>query len=218
MTLGPTKLVACPKCQGLATYQTLESGNTFGARCWSDGKQIAPMLPRPPAFVKCRHCPECYWLSDAKEVGELPLAVRIDQVDPAWLAAEDVEEPTEEQYYAAIAATSWTSREQENTLRILAWHRANDPFREQSDAEPRIQRTLTGALRNNLELLAELLDEADENDLILHAEILRQLGKFQAATEILNRIDSPEYSQVVRQLRALCDRQDACLSELRFDD
>ena len=44
MLPGPNQIVACPHCEALAQYETLTSGNTFGARVWTDGKQIAPML------------------------------------------------------------------------------------------------------------------------------------------------------------------------------
>src|SRR5262245_39857507 len=101
MMPGPDRIVACPHCNGLAKHLTLLSGNTIGARTWTDGKQLAPMLPRPPAVVKCRHCAECYWLSEAREVGSLD-RWRGGTVDPAWEAAELVAEPTEEGYYQAI--------------------------------------------------------------------------------------------------------------------
>ena len=71
MLPGPDQMIACPKCKGVARYMTLMSGNTFGARVWTDGKQVAPMLPNPPAVVKCRHCEECYWLSEAEEIGSV---------------------------------------------------------------------------------------------------------------------------------------------------
>jgi hypothetical protein len=71
MLPGPDQIIACPKCQALAKYMTLRSGNTFGARLWTDGKRAAPMLPLPPEVVKCQHCGECYWLEAADKVGRL---------------------------------------------------------------------------------------------------------------------------------------------------
>jgi hypothetical protein len=44
MLPGPDQIVACPNCQGLEKYGTLVSGNTFAARVWTDGRQVAPML------------------------------------------------------------------------------------------------------------------------------------------------------------------------------
>ncbi len=40
---GPTLILACPKCSAPHRLATLESGNTFDAEMWSDGKMRAPM-------------------------------------------------------------------------------------------------------------------------------------------------------------------------------
>ena len=56
MKPGPDKVIECPKCKALARVFTLVSGNTFGARRWTDGRMIAPMLPRPPVIAKCGDC------------------------------------------------------------------------------------------------------------------------------------------------------------------
>ena len=39
MLPGPYQIIACPQCKGLAKYMTLMSGNTIGARVWTDGKR-----------------------------------------------------------------------------------------------------------------------------------------------------------------------------------
>jgi hypothetical protein len=103
MELGPDQIIACPHCKALAKYRTLMSGNTRSAQIWTDGKQEAPMLPRPPAVVKCRHCTECYWLADADEVGTIALWTGEGRhVPPAWAAAQEVQQPTEGEYYSAV--------------------------------------------------------------------------------------------------------------------
>ena len=71
MIPGPDVVVAYPRCGGLARYETLLSGNTLGARVWTDGKVEAPMLPRPPEVVRCGHCGGYYWLRQAEKVGYL---------------------------------------------------------------------------------------------------------------------------------------------------
>ncbi|MGK2953559.1 MAG: hypothetical protein ACSLEZ_14410, partial [Thiobacillus sp.] len=60
MISGPDQIIACPKCKGLSKYMTLSSGNGFGARIWSDGRQYAPMCHGLPPVVKCHHCGEIY--------------------------------------------------------------------------------------------------------------------------------------------------------------
>src|SRR4051794_2450587 len=115
MILGPDQIVACPHCHGLAKYTTLGAGNTFGALVWTDGKQFAPMLPRPPAVVKCGHCSRCYWLADAEKVGTLGPSWGGEDgpADPSWDDAAEVEEPNEEEYYSAIEGEIAKDRKRE---------------------------------------------------------------------------------------------------------
>jgi hypothetical protein len=215
MIPGPDQIVACPHCGGLAKYLTLVSGNTFRARVWTDGKQVAPMLPRPPAIVKCRHCAECYWLADAREVGTIePWGSGEEIIDPAWTAAQEVEEPSEDEYYRAIEKGLARNVEQERNARIFAWWRRNDAFREL--APTRCETTVPAASKRNLEDLTTLLQESDENDCVMKAEVLRELGDFEFAKRVLSRVTSAEFNAVVRQLRTLCDSGDTCVRQLIF--
>lgn len=217
MIPGEYQVVACPHCQGLAKYMTLTSGNTIGARLWSDGKEEAPMLPRPPAVVRCRHCAECYWLADAEKVGSLdPWNDEERPANPVWDAAQEVEAPTEEEYYRALRKNLAKDRQQERNLRVLAWWRRNDAFRD--DSEAGAMAPMPSPCRENLEALAGLLQEDDENDCIMRAEVFRELGEFDSARQILSRLTSSECAEVVRQLAALCDRGDACVRELHLDE
>jgi hypothetical protein len=219
MLPGPDQIVACPHCNGLAKYMTLLSGNTFGARFWTDGKKLAPMLPLPPAVAKCHHCAECYWLADAKAVGTVKsYGGDCREIDPAWTSAQEVQEPSEEDYYQALEKGFAADARQERRLRVLAWWRRNDTFRDTFQAGAGRFATAQGACRKNLEALASLLNEADENDRLMKAEVLRELGDFESAEQALSRVTSAEYTQAVRQLRKLCDSADTCVRELRFDD
>ena len=219
MLPGPDQIIACPKCKGLAKYMTLMSGNTFGLRVWTDGKQVAPMLPRPPAVVKCRHCQECYWLSEAEEVGLVDQwSEKGKQVNPTWAAADEVQEPTEEEYYRALASGLATTPEQERNLRVFAWWRSNDASRGEPGAPVRRVTRGSAKRRETLEVLARLLDEGDESDCLMKAEVLRELGKFEAAKQILSGVGSSEVAAVVRQLHSLCDAEDTRVRELQSTD
>lgn len=46
MIPGPTLVRARPECKALAKHEAIQSGNTFGARWWTDGAMDAPMLPK----------------------------------------------------------------------------------------------------------------------------------------------------------------------------
>lgn len=218
MLPGPDQIIACPHCKGLARYMTPLSGNTFGAQLWTDGKQIAPMLPTPPAVVKCQHCGKCYWLEHAEEVGTVDRWGSEDQqVDAAWSSAEVVQEPAEEDYYLAIENGLAQGREKEKILRILAWWRRNDVFRSAPDTPANANPDGAGPWRKNLESLAHLLGEGDETESLMKAELLRELGEFEIAKGVLGSIRSRDVVAVVRQMNALCDRRDTRVRQLKFE-
>jgi hypothetical protein len=218
MTPGPIKIIKCPNCGGLACYGTLRSGNTIGARTWTDGRQIAPMLPHPPAVVKCSQCPECYWLSGAETVGEYdPWDREAPPADPSWKNVESIEEPTEEEYAKALAGTLASTPKEVRSLRILAWWRANDPYRNQLDLMRVSRQPHSKSFRSNLESLVGLMKDGEVNDLLMKAEILRELGRFDEAESVLRRVISPSYAAVAQQLRELCEQKDTGVRELQFD-
>lgn len=70
LTPGPTIILECPGCkQGLREF-SIGSGNTIGAKWWTDGKMDAPMMPLRHALRKCPHCRELFWSADAKKLAE----------------------------------------------------------------------------------------------------------------------------------------------------
>ena len=71
MLPGPTLVFKCPKCENFTTRGSLLSGNTMGARMFSDGKIIAEMLPEFPAITKCWNCNTFYWLDNKNYAGKL---------------------------------------------------------------------------------------------------------------------------------------------------
>ena len=210
MIIGPSQIIACPKCQGLASYVTLLSGNSIGSWVWTDGKVFAPMHPRPPAVVSCVHCGECYWRAAAKRVVTINWYDCDGQrIDPAWRAAKDVCEPTEEEYYQAIAKGLATDLKQERSLRILAWWRRNDAFRilgkleKAARAPAQCKPSPPLPWRENLAALLPLLDEGNNNDCLMKAEVLRELGDFEAAKQVLNRMDLEKTEKVAEFIRLL---------------
>jgi hypothetical protein len=213
MIPGPDRIVACPLCQAHARHGTILSGNTFGARVWTDGKMIAPMLPRPPAVVRCHHCAACYWLEDARQISLEHPGMERPEVPPEGSAVPEVREPTEEEYYRAIDEGLGGKAPRERLLRILCWWRSNDVFRDAPGVETPSIATTPERRRANLEALAELLDEAHEDDRIMKAELLRELGEFESAIRLLQAMSEP-YVRAADRIRSLCETRDAVVRAL----
>ena len=145
---------------------------------------------------------------------------------------EAVEEAVEKEYHIALKETP-ASISAEKQMRILAWWRHTGPISGDllhSSATVDIGLVTTEAYRNNLTALLALLNDDDKNDLLTKAEVFRNLGNFEAAKSILDRIASLEeppstqcvtadfieilrrgasiqYNHVASQLRALCDER-----------
>ena len=213
MKLGPNQIVACPHCGALAHYRTLVSGNTLGAEGWTDGRQYAPMMVEPPAVVRCHACATCYWLADAKEVG----VVARDPpwkgpVPEAWEKAPEVREPSADEYLDAIEMGLAKDEVQERSLRLMAWWRANDSARDWRHAAEVTPASPDG-FRRNLERLLDLLTDDNDNDRLMRAEALRELGEFATAKKALREV-SAELGWVVAQIRRYCTAKDTRVHKL----
>jgi hypothetical protein len=70
MRPGPDRIIVCPHCEYKSRIRTLLSGNTLGARRWTDGKEDFPSLPQDPPIIRCMRCRSFFWLENAKSIGE----------------------------------------------------------------------------------------------------------------------------------------------------
>lgn len=215
MIPGPDEIIVCPNCNEFEKYMTLMSGNTIGIRQWTDMKQIAPMLPLPPEFVKCNQCSECYWLSEAKRVGTSGfLGFASSDARPEWKYARYVREPDEIDYYMAIEKRLAKNKDDEKKLRILAWWRRNDPYREEEEKSISDE---SGRWRENLETLKSMVNEESDQDQLMKAEIHRELGEFEVAIQILDEIHSPDLEKFVDKIRNLCEENDTRVREFELE-
>ena len=218
MTPGSDQVVTCPNCQGLAKYRTVSSGSSRSVRVWTDGRQIASMLPRPPFAVKCHHCAKSYWLTDAKEIGRIEMPMEQRAVDPAWQEALYVEEAPEEGYYQALEATLARDLAMEKVLRTFVWWRGNDADRQITHAEEGVETGYPEAYRSNLTALAPLFNDQNINERLMKAEALRELAEFDAALKIMSEIQGSNYDTVVQKIRGLCEIADTCVREIEYGD
>lgn len=109
----------CAHCRAHVAQEDTLSGNTIGAKVYTDGKREAKMLPDHPALVKCPVCGGLFWVEDAPEVG-----VGFDAAE----SREKVMAPSEKEMLNFLAGQG-LPKEKEIYLRMHAWWKANDAWR-----------------------------------------------------------------------------------------
>ncbi|MCC6784594.1 MAG: hypothetical protein IT457_17245 [Planctomycetes bacterium] len=215
MKLGPDEVRECPACHVFVRRTTIVSGNTFGMRRFTDGWVETPMLPRQPRIVKCPGCSMCFWLLRSRIVGHVDRdwCTSDAGVPPEWRAAERVCLPDEQDYYRALRNGLANGLSEERDVRIEAWWRSNDPAR-YPDAHADAPHAGPGEREANLRALIPLLDESESQWLIMKAEALRELSRFDEALALLDRIDEPALRAAAARIRTLCVAREASLKEL----
>lgn len=73
MLPGPDLLYECPDCGNRIMSRSIASGNTIGARFYSDGRMDAPMLPDMPDLIACLGCSGLLWLSKLQPIAEFDM-------------------------------------------------------------------------------------------------------------------------------------------------
>jgi hypothetical protein len=169
------------------------------------------MLPTSPPITRCPHCQAFFWIKEAPVIGEMndPLPSDDSERQPprivpqAWRQVLSIRTPSAQEYLEAIATGAADTPERERTLRVLAWWRHNDAFRDRhqedcgcrsslpiwkgrrSTASSPPSWSLSPAAAENLERQIEILDSTDDRDRVKKAEALRERGQFDQAEALL---------------------------------
>ncbi len=176
-----------PGCNKPVKFSTIDSGNTFGAICWTDGKREAPMLPDEPWLRKSPSEGVIFWTNECEEIGQINLC-SYDEVNPEWEDLEFAEEPTETDYLHATRNGTGDTKERMRYIRMRLWWRGNDRIR---------RKECTQLPQEHLENLAELVSLLSEDDAyqkLMKAEVLRELSRFDEAQRLLES-DFPDNCQ-----------------------
>jgi hypothetical protein len=183
----------CPHCKAHVVQEDTLSGNTIGAKVYTDGKREAKMLPDHPALVKCPVCGGRFWVEEAVEV------------DYGFEAAEGkkkVQAPAETELLDYLVGQV-VPRKQEKYLRFRAWWAANDVWRWLPNPKP----AFSNEQVKNLKALSALLDESDSDERIFKAEIARELGNFEECLLLLSYQFEKDYDWTVGFIRKLAEEK-----------
>jgi len=208
MMPGPIIIRRCLECEKLIVESTVLSGNTFGARFWTDGRMEAPMLPDQLWFVKCPHCSALVWLDELEKVGEIPWD---GTPDASLTGAESFLDPSAEDYFAVLSGHA-LDREKELYLRHRAWWAGNDPRRQGEETGP-----LSSDEVANLTALAAFLDDSNSHGRIAKAEIARELGQFEEALGLLTAPVSEDHEKAASAIQDLAARRIPSVQEIKFE-
>lgn len=202
MLPGPNYIYKCPKCGNLLENRSLCSGNTFGSKFYSDGMRISPMLPEFPDLTKCKKCQTIFWLSKLKEIGTYEWG---DQQNSDWPTADKAEFLKLDDYFRALGTQIAENVEEEIFIRERIWWAYNDRLRNGQE----IFESATDVTRwkENVKTLLKLLDASAINDLLMMAEINRNLGDFESCIILLNKIEDEELNWVKATLIKECKRK-----------
>ena len=218
MLPGPVRLYRCTSCQELFSRRTLSSGNTLGAKYRSDGQMNARMLPQTPPVVACPHCQALFCMAGAAHAVEyrdyFPGFGFMGEPTPEQLANKKAQEALSEQFQDVLRYEVPThtqcvqyvesqdiSRYPEQ-LRLYTWQRVND---ERMDTGRQVLQTDEKA---NLLALLDLLSLDSDAKILLRAEILRELGRFDEAAKSMDHEFSNDFEARAEQIMQAVERQD----------
>jgi hypothetical protein len=233
MLPGPTLVLACPTCSGKVSHMTLASGNTFGAKFYTDGYTSAPMLSKPPCLVECPHCETILRLKDFEKIDSFDRFVGFLSRDKSTEAKERLKrnQEKEEMYgdlpryapakandYFTFSAERAADKKEELFLRTLGWQQGNHTRR--STKTPQAFDMLE---EDNLRRLLHLGKGNKKFPQVLVAEAYRELGLFQDAEKVLSNIDSA--SERMNDFERTCfevmptliSQEDRLVQEVKFD-
>ena len=216
MTPGPDIILKTPERGDLVKTSTINSGNTFGATLWTDGKMEAPMLPDEPMFLCNPQTGESFWIDDCEEIGEAPgiwseprevihedRVLSSEEIDAIPYAAE-----AQEDQYLELLKQENLMQVRERYARMRVWWLDNDRAR-QSGSSNR-----PAHFRDNLESLLPLLVLNIDEDRLMAAEILRELGEHQGATQMLDFTFKEEYSLALRTIQNLNEEAETRVAKI----
>ena len=207
--MPPQTLVKkCPDCTKYILDST-RSGNTLRSVLWSDGKLVGPMLPVVQRLVLCPQCRAGVWIHELLELYE---DLNNDDVETDANGREYtvkfVESLTFADYMRYLVTANIDAGKQ-IYVRRAAWWCANDNRRTDNPIP------LTPPEIANLRALLPLLVSTHAEQLIMKAEILRQLADFAAAQLCLESINAPKQQYIVDFLLARIAARDATLQIIK---
>lgn len=231
MTTIIPAVYTCPNCKNEMYSFELASYTIHSSIVYSDGKSISspPVMFNKPILI-CSECNKPFWKDDATR--EDAQRSDPDQELPEARDISDLFEPFEKdrniklaRYYSGLLETGFANTtEREIYLRTELWRTLNNDFRNQKEdsvtdklkesIEDLFYNTKEKETRapeerkmfiNNLRKLISVFKPENDDEQLLLAEMYRELGEFDRALYILNKIGQHErndfYDKILKAVK-----------------
>ncbi|WP_373492578.1 hypothetical protein [Aquiflexum sp.] len=215
MLPGPTNVYHCPGCSKSILQWTLASANSLGAKYYSDGRIKAPDFPATVIITQCEDCGTIFWLDREIKVDEFEDddfreddALKRDYYREQGAWAEELDK---EGWVKAIQKGAFRNPKEEIYLRKKLLWCLNEFFLENKgflDAEDFLLR------QENANNLIKLLDNTAQRDLLLIAELHRNVGNFESCLEVLDLVTEPDLQRMAYGIFKKCRVKDSKVFEL----
>ncbi len=210
MQLGNVYVYKCPKCENLVANNSLKSGNSFGVKIYSDGKQIGRFQTEFPILTKCIKCNEIFWLSKELLIGDY----RWSDFNSLFKDVEFAKFLSFDDYFTALENKLSKYKENELYIRQKIWWGFNDRVRNEKELFNSENDKILWD--DNIHRLLDLLDDNDDEQKLMMAEINRNLGNFDNCMEIISSIDDFEYEWVKSYYEKECNEKNTIVFELKY--
>lgn len=239
---APPTLIACPHCEGILHKSQLASFSSRATQYWTDRQNNTPFANVVAPLVRCPLCQNLFWKSEAKEIGNLPWQPSPMSRLSIWYAklTRDKEKKLAEQdawnkiptefknapdcipsefadWLEVLQSSAKLSSEREMEARRNFWRTSNDHVRIKTDGQPcRAEPALTEAEANaNRLALLQLLEDNASSASTEKAELLRQLGRFDEAVQILQSASQKEHSPLAEKIMQLAKNCDISIRDVQ---
>ena len=203
MTIGTPEIIKCPSCKMHQQRTTLNSGNTIGARFFSDGKCIAPMLPEFPFMIKCPKCNIFFKITEKVIVRKLFDFLNQNRDIPhvKFMTAGELQQAIDTGLYNG-------DKNDIMHLRLMLWRTSNDSFRDGRKDSFENEDKKAAYEHNCREILSFFENDDDDERLLMRSEMHRNIGEFDKCKDLLLKIKEIEtYKKYISFIDKACDEK-----------
>jgi len=200
---SPTKIIQCPNCEQVYRNKSVIYWLENEKKIWSDGYMENDIKQEFPLIMLCDECYDYFWIKGmgkSKHPGPGVKRLALNKVEVSGkYDFLNIRKLTPEEYAEAIAMKKYRNREEERYLRTNLWWAINAPFR--SGGPDDISPERYPLFEENLETLIYKTPADSPENLLVLAEICRELGLFSKSEKYLNQLPVKSYKPVIIKMK-----------------